>query len=133
MPDPLSIKHEPVERRQKNDFGGMKRLGNFHGDQVRIYAKGSSFAVEPKWRYDGDNLLLEEKLENLNIDSLNFSGILIVDSTKDSDRMRDYTVCVRGSKIHLSQTLHDLVCQPDCDIDGKLECCLINHSGSIKV
>src|ERR1700730_15370890 len=133
MPYALSIQHKPIERRQEDDFCSVQRLSNFHGDQVGINSKSSPFAVESERRYDGNDLRIQEKLQDLHIDSLYLAGILIIDSMENADRMGDHAVGVSSSEINLRKTLHDLVRQPNCHIDRELKRCFINHPGSIKV
>ncbi len=96
-------------RVQVNELDRPQCLGNFHGHCIRIQTKRIAGTIDPDGRNDGNNVVFEHGLQQDGIHPLNLPGEQVIDSAKDTGRVRNDGIRIGGTQVVCRKSLQNFV------------------------
>src|SRR5581483_1141983 len=84
-------------------------------------------------RHDGNDSLVQQRLEQVDVDALNLAGEQMVDALNDPQRMRDDGVGARGAKVVGGEALEDFVREPVGGVHRELQRVGVGDAGAVEV
>ena len=124
---------DAVIGRNEHELGGFERLGHRQRHAVRIDAVGLALAVETERGHDGDDALVEQLLQELDVHPLYLAGEQVVHAVKDAQRVGDDGVGAGGAKVVGGKALEDLVRQAVGGSEGELERGFVSDPRTVEV
>ena len=77
--------------------------------------------------------MLKERAEQRDIDALDATGELVIDSLQDARRMSDESIAGGAAQVRCTQTFEDFMRDPIRGREGKLQGGRIGNAGAVDV
>ena len=120
-------------RGDEHQLGGLERLGDGQGDAVGVDAVGLALAVEAERGQDGDDAVVEQLLEQLDVHALDLAGEQVVHAVEDADGVGDDGVGAGGAEVVGGEAFEDFVREPVGGGQGELERGFVGDAGAVEV
>lgn len=109
LADQFAVGGQAVASGDVDQFDGTEAFREFVGNGVGIDAVGMSIAVEAEGCDDGYDALAEEALDEFDVDSLDFAGLLVIDAFEDPEREGDDGVGGDSAEVVSAEAFEDFV------------------------
>ena len=108
----LPVVTQAILRGDENQFDGLERVGHGHRHAVGIHPVGLAIAVKPERRDDGNDTLIEQRLEHFHIHALDLAGEQMVHALDDAHGMGDDGVRAGGPQVIGRKPFENFVREP---------------------
>src|SRR5262249_945905 len=127
------VRRHALEGRQVDELDRVQCPGDLDGDRIRVEAVGTAFAVDADGRNDGNDVTVEQRLQQTALDALHTAGVLLVDARENPGRMGNDGVRAGAVEVRRRESFENLMRNARRGVERQLERGRVGDTDAVEV